>query len=209
MLSRVDQCINGEDVDVVQIYEGTDGRSPRPSAVVIGNNLTDPVNILQKEEKATNSAKHPWYERSGSNLARVAPEDMLIRESNAEFEETRAFTRNMVSRLDDTTMALNTVGLATEEDDEKEENKNKQDENEETCWTAFQTYMLFIWDGLGFFGSATHKLSRLQGEKVTWLTPLTDAKAIIGLFLMLTVSIYIGVTEISKLGKKRSQTVNF
>ena len=69
--------------------------------------------------------------------------------------------------------------------------------------------MLLLWDGLGFMGFATSKLERLRGEKVTWLTPITNLQSIISIFLLIGVSIYIGATEVSKLDKKKSQTTNF
>lgn len=31
-------------------------------------------------------------------------------------------------------------------------------------WEDIKVYLLFLWDGLGFFGFSTHKLARLEGE---------------------------------------------
>ena len=66
-----------------------------------------------------------------------------------------------------------------------------------------------LWDGLGFFGTDHTKLGRLKGEKVDFLTPYKSIRSVIVISLMLSVGIYILVTEISKLGTQKSQTVSF
>ena len=73
-----------------------------------------------------------------------------------------------------------------------------------TPWQAlkknFYGYSLMLWDGLGFFGTDHTKLGRLKGEKVDFYTPFKCFRKMILMLILLSVTIYILVTEISKLG---------
>lgn len=64
-----------------------------------------------------------------------------------------------------------------------------------------------VWDGLGFFGFSTHKLDRLKGEPVTWLTPLSNVKQVIMTLALIVIALYIIITEMVKLGTQKSSTI--
>ena len=66
-----------------------------------------------------------------------------------------------------------------------------------------------LWDGVGFFGTDHFKLGRLVGEKVNFLTPFKSTKFVIIFGLGMFITIYILVTEISRLGNQKSQTISF
>ena len=49
-------------------------------------------------------------------------------------------------------------------------------ENEVVCCAEIiKRYTLLLWDGLGFFGTATYKLRRLRGKKVGWCDKFKSA----------------------------------
>ena len=70
-------------------------------------------------------------------------------------------------------------------------------------------FVLMLWDGLGFFGTDHFKLRRLTGEKVNFCTPFKSFKSVILFAIGLAITIYIIVTEVSKLGAQSAQTVSF
>lgn len=61
-------------------------------------------------------------------------------------------------------------------------------------------FALLLWDGLGFFGTDHMKLGRLRGEKVNFLTPFKSPNTIIGYIFLISVTLYIVLTEVSNLG---------
>ena len=61
-----------------------------------------------------------------------------------------------------------------------------------------------LWDGVGFFGSDDTKLGRLKGKKVTWGTPFGSCKMNTLLILVLTISSFVIITEISHLGNQKT-----
>ena len=65
-----------------------------------------------------------------------------------------------------------------------------------------------LWDGLDFFGTDHVKLGRLRGEKVDFCTPLKSPRIMIMYLLLVSVTIYIIVTEASNFGKLKSQTIS-
>ena len=82
-----------------------------------------------------------------------------------------------------------------------------------TCFEEFKAnlrgYLLMLWDGVGFFGTDHFKLGRLVGEKVNFLTPFKSTKFVIIFGLGMLITIYILVTEISRVGNQKSQTISF
>ena len=79
---------------------------------------------------------------------------------------------------------------------------------EETCCDKLYGYGLLLWDGLGFFGFATSKLERLRGEKVTFLTPLTNVQFVLMNLILGGAAIAIVLTEVAKLNTQKSQTID-
>ena len=68
--------------------------------------------------------------------------------------------------------------------------------------------LLYLWDGLGFFGTDHMKLGRLKGDKVDFCTFFKSPQTILLWFVAMVVSIYIIVNEGSNLGLQKAQTVS-
>ena len=66
-----------------------------------------------------------------------------------------------------------------------------------------------LWDGLGFFGTDHYKLYRLRGEIVNFCTPFKSIEQLICIAVGLTITIYIILTEVTKLGEQSAQTISF
>lgn len=65
-----------------------------------------------------------------------------------------------------------------------------------------------IWDGLGFFGTSTHKLDRLRGKKVTLWTRFSTAQAQFIVTLYLICVIMVCIFELGKLGSVASVKID-
>lgn len=67
--------------------------------------------------------------------------------------------------------------------------------------------MLLVWDGLGFFGFALHKLNRIKGEPVTWKTRIVGSTAgwvAIGYVFAIFMVVFF---ELSKYGDQKQTAV--
>ena len=65
--------------------------------------------------------------------------------------------------------------------------------------------LMLLWDGIGFFGTAHHKLGRCEGKPVHWYDKCFEPTYLIMLLISITVPTYIILTEFNELGEPKSQ----
>jgi glycyl-tRNA synthetase beta subunit len=65
-----------------------------------------------------------------------------------------------------------------------------------------------VWDGLGFFGTSTHKLDRLRGKKVTFFTKMGTKQAQFMMVLYLVAIIMVLIFEVGKFGTVSSVKID-
>lgn len=81
----------------------------------------------------------------------------------------------------------------------KEEIKQKKLPFFQACRKNTYGYCLMLWDGLGFFGTDHMKLGRLQGQKVTFLTPCKSPVKIMKTIVVLSIALFFISEEFEKL----------
>lgn len=64
-----------------------------------------------------------------------------------------------------------------------------------------------LWDGLGFFGTDTHKLGRNAGKKVGWCTKFENIAWVVTTSLWLICAVWILKSKSAKLGHQKTNTL--
>ena len=68
--------------------------------------------------------------------------------------------------------------------------------------------LLFIWDGLGFFGFDDTKLARLKGKPVDFFTKFTSVRWTVLTFLMSVVLLLVIIFEGGTYGEQKTKSVS-
>lgn len=79
---------------------------------------------------------------------------------------------------------------------------------DQSKWDLVWPFILMIWDGIGFFGTESHKLNRLRGEKVTCWTRLTSMRMRVMITIYIIAFVLVCVFELTKIGSVASTKVD-
>ena len=70
---------------------------------------------------------------------------------------------------------------------------------------AFNENVLWMWDGLGFFGDGHHKLDRLDGVRFRWWHKIFSLSEGVTMLISFSLISYILLSEFSQLGSVKGQ----
>lgn len=70
---------------------------------------------------------------------------------------------------------------------------------------AFKENMLWMWDGMGFFGDGHHKLDRLEGRQFKWWHKICSLSEGVTMLISVSIIFSIVISEFSQLGSVKGQ----
>ena len=80
--------------------------------------------------------------------------------------------------------------------------------SKKSCCRSFLDTIHVIWDGLGFFGTASHKLDRLRGIKPNWYDRFMDKTWLLLKGLITVILVAVLISHKGMIGTPKSQEVN-